>query len=454
MFKVLRTRLAKSRELRANAALTRTEFEAKRLQKFRELVRFVNERSPFYAGIIKERGFDPATATPEQFPVLTKSILMANFDAIATDKQVTKAAIADFLTRSHEPTERYLSRFTVIHTSGSSGEVGYFVYAPEDLARGISLDRPAQRQSRLKRKRRGRMRIAFFGATDGHYAGVTMVSLMRRGLMKFFFDTALFEVNSPLPGVLDGLNRFQPEFIIGYTTALKILAEKQREGLLKIEPLIIGASGEATTRADKDVLEQAFSCGVMNNYGCSEHLGMGGARPGSEEIVLYDDDLIFEFRDDHTLITNLFNRTLPLIRYRMADTLKPIKTDAHTPYLVIENLIGRNELQPVFVNRDGNKDFISPHTINEIFVTGVTRFQLQLTGDDSFRFMVCLDRQLTVEWKAIALAGVKKRLLEILAAKRLDNVQFNVVETDDLPVNPRTRKFQLIVDAREKPSDA
>ncbi len=58
---------------------------------------------------------------------------------------------------------------------------------------------------------------------------------------------------------------------------------------------------------------------------------------------------------------------------------------------------------------------------------------------------------MTAEQKAIALAGVKKRLLEILAAKRLDNVQFNVVETDDLPVNPRTRKFQLIVDAGASP---
>jgi hypothetical protein len=30
----------------------------------------------------------------------------------------------------------------------------------------------------------------------------------------------------------------------------------------------------------------------------------------------------------------------------------------------------------------------------------------------------------------------------------LSNVRFEVVETDDLPVNPKTRKFQLIVDAR------
>jgi hypothetical protein len=30
----------------------------------------------------------------------------------------------------------------------------------------------------------------------------------------------------------------------------------------------------------------------------------------------------------------------------------------------------------------------------------------------------------------------------------MSNVEFEVVATDDLPVNPATRKFQLIVDAR------
>ncbi|HTQ99961.1 MAG TPA: hypothetical protein VMH83_08220 [Candidatus Acidoferrum sp.] len=450
MFEVLRTRMAKTRELRDNATLSRAEFEAKRLQKFREFVRFVNEHSPYYADVIKQRGIDPATATPEQFPVLTKSILMANFDAIVTDKRITKAAIAEFLTRSHEPTERFLDHFTVIHTSGSSGEVGYFVYSPEDLARGVTFGRPAQRrQSRLQRRHRGRFRVAFFGATDGHYAGVTMVSMLGRGIARLFIKMATFEVNSPLPDVIAGLNEFQPDFMVGYTTALKILAEKQREGVLKISPLVIGASGEATTRGDKEILHGAFGSAVVNSYGCSEHLGMGGSPPDSDEIVLYDDDLMFEFFDDHCLITNLFNHTLPLIRYRMSDTLKPVATDKHAPYLVIENLIGRNELQPVFVNRDGARDFISPHTINEVFVTGVTRFQLHMTGDTSFRFLVCLDKTLVAEQKAAALNGVRKRLLEILAAKRLDNVQFDVVEADDLPVDPKTRKFRLIVDARK-----
>ncbi len=451
MFKLLRLRLAKARELRHNATLSRADFEAVRLAKFRDLVRHVNEHSAYYRNIIKERGIDPATATPEQFPVLTKSILMANFDAIATDSRVTKKAIADFLTRSKDPMERYLGHFTVIHTSGSSGEVGYFVYAPEDLVRGVGMGRPAARQrSTTKRKNRGRYRMAFFGATDGHYAGVTMVSMVRRGLLRLFMRLELFEVNSPLPEVIDGLNKCQPDILFGYTTALKILAEKQREGVLSIAPQMIACAGEATTKGDKEILQQAFGAGVVNGYGSSEHLGMGSAMPGSEQIVLYDDDLIYECHEDHTLITNLFNRTLPLIRYRMSDTLRPVQTDQHKPYTVIENLIGRNELQPVFTNQSGVKDFISPHTINEIFVTGVTRFQMHLLSDTSFRFMVCLDSQMQPEQKAAARAAVVTRLREILAAKHLENVSFEVVETNDLPVSPVTRKFQLIVDARGK----
>jgi hypothetical protein len=102
----------------------------------------------------------------------------------------------------------------------------------------------------------------------------------------------------------------------------------------------------------------------------------------------------------------------------------------------------------VFKNRDGVEDFISPHTINEVFVAGITRFQMHLLADDAFRFMVCLDASLGAAERAAAVEGVGQRLRDILARKRMDNVRFEVVPTDDLPVNPRTRKFQLIVDKR------
>ena len=447
MFEQLRARREKTREFRHNATLTREQFEAARLVKFRELVRFVNGHSPYYADVIRERGISLETCVPQDFPVLTKSLLMANFDRIVTDRRLSRQLVADFLTRSKSPTDLLLDRYTVIHTSGSSGEVGYFLYSPADMGRATAQ---RQRRQRLpgKRQHRGRFRIAFYGATDGHYAAVTLVSQFRRGLARLFVRLQVLEVNSPLPGVLAALNEFQPELIVGYTTALKILAEKQQAGHLHISPKIIACGGESCSPADKAILMQAFKCGVMNAYASSEHLAMGSAMPGGHEIVLYDDDLIFEFQPDHCLVTNLFNRTLPLLRYHMSDTLRPLAQQNRPPYLVIDSLVGRNELQPVFRNRDGVEDFISPHTINEVFVKGVTRFQLHLLDTQSFRFLVCLDPHFDAAQREECVTGVTRRLREILARKLMENVQFTVDVVDDLPVNPKTRKFQLIVDKR------
>jgi phenylacetate-coenzyme A ligase PaaK-like adenylate-forming protein len=441
-------RWRKGRELRRIPKLTRAELEAAKLKKFRALAAHAQRRSPYYRRIIAERGIDVAACTPEQFPVLTKSLLMQSFDEIVTAPGVTKSAIAEFLTRSHDPSELFLDQYRVIHTSGSSGEVGYFVYSKADWANGTALRPPSGRPMR-KGDAKGKFRLAYYAAVDGHYAGVTLVSSIRSSIARFFVDLEMFEVNDPLPETLAKLNAFQPEVLIGYTTALKILAAEQRRGTLKLRHVInISTAGEATSAADIALLSATFGCPVVNTYGCSEHLGMGASPPNGDKIVLNDHDLIFELLPDHTLVTNLFNYTLPLIRYRMADVLRPVPSGEHAPYLVIESLVGRNELQPVFRNRDGAEDFISPHTINEIFVAGVTRFQLELTADDEFRFVICLDPTLTAEQRAAARAAVAERLREILARKRMDNVRFTVATADDIPVNPRTRKFQLIVDRR------
>ena len=447
----LRTLLKKLGELRRNARLSREAFETLKLAKFRELVRYANERSPYYRQLIAERRIDPDRCTPGDFPPLTKSILMANFDALVTDRSVTKAGIAQFLTRSRDPSDLFLDRFRVIHTSGSSGEVGYFVYSKEDWARGLARGmRPrSSREPRIRKQHRGRMRIAYYGAVGGHFAGVTMTRAVTRGIMRLFLKVQFHEVNDPLPPTLARLNEFQPDIVAGYTGALTILAAKQREGALRIAPILIGTAGESMSETDKKTLEEAFRCPVTNGYGSSEHLMMGYRVPGGSTMVLLDDDVIYEPFEDHTLTTNLFNFTVPLIRYRMADILRPAakKTDPASPYLEIESLVGRTEFMPRFKNEDGGDDFISPHTINEIFVAGITRFQLQVTGPASFRFLVCMDAQLSVERRAEALVGVNARLREILAQKRMGNVAFDVNVVDDIPVNPRTRKFQLIVDA-------
>ncbi len=440
-------------EFRRNACMTREQFAAMKLGKFRALVRHANRLSPYYAQLIRERNIDVARCTPADFPPLTKATLMAEFDRIVTDRRITKDGIAEFLTRSHDPADLFLEEFRVIHTSGSSGEVGYFVYSAADWARGVAQGMRQRRgRSRLRRRRRfSRIRLAYYGAIGGHFAGITMMRAAMRGLGRLLVKAAFYEVNSPLPETVAALNEFQPEVLAGYTGALTILAARQRDGSLRISPTSIGTAGESLSATDRKTLEDAFGCEVTNGYGSSEHLMMGFALPGGDSMVLHDDDLIYETFEDHTLVCNLFNFTLPLIRYRMADVLRPVaaKSDPASPYLEIESLVGRTEMMPRFVNQDGAEDFLSPHTINEIFVAGVSRFQMQLTGPASFRFAICLDGSLTSEHKADATRRVEDRLNEVLRQKRMANVRFSVPVVDHIPVNPKTRKFQLIVNARD-----
>jgi hypothetical protein len=75
---------------------------------------------------------------------------------------------------------------------------------------------------------------------------------------------------------------------------------------------------------------------------------------------------------------------------------------------------------------------------------------MHLTGRAAFRFLICLEPGLDEAQRATAIASMKSRLCEILAQKGLDNVTFEVAVVEELPADPRSRKFRLIVDRRSE----
>lgn len=436
----LMTYLRTKRALRRNATLTRPELEAQRLARFRDLVAHAQQHSPYYAQIMRSRGLEATTCVPTDFPVLTKRVLQDNFDAIVTDRRITRSGIMEFLQHSRNPEERYLDEFMVTHTSGSSGEVGYFVFSAQDWMRG------AASSARFRKRRLRRNRHAFFGATAGHFGGVSGVLSARRGIGRLFNAVEVFDINAPLSATLAGLNAFQPHVLSGYVTGAKILAQAQLAGTLRIHPEAVHCSGEPMSPGDQAWLEQVFGCPCTNVYAATESLVMGIARSGDPGMTLLDDQLLIEPAADHLLLTNLFNRTLPLIRYRMDDSLRLIRARSpYGPYPVIAPVVGRNEWVPVFRNAQGEADFISPHVINEIFIPGVWRFQMRWIDEGSFRFAICLDTALDAPGRAGAIAAMNTRLHEILTQKGLGNVQFGVDVVDDIAVDPATRKFKLVL---------
>lgn len=175
---------------------------------------------------------------------------------------------------------------------------------------------------------------------------------------------------------------------------------------------------------------------------------MGWGHPDFDGMYLLEDDLIFELKPDHTLVTNLFNFTLPLIRYRMNDVLQEKEDpDPMLPFRKVEEIVGRKEHIPFFTNVHGDDDFVSSHTINEFLVPKLRRFQLQVTGKESCIFRVCLDDGLGPDQRDATLREIHTRLGVLFAQKEMQNVDIQVEPVDELLPDARTGKFRLIVPA-------
>jgi len=77
----------------------------------------------------------------------------------------------------------------------------------------------------------------------------------------------------------------------------------------------------------------------------------------------------------------------------------------------------------------------------------VRRFQLRIKDKENFTFAVVFDADATKKQRAEAHAFVTAKLRAVLRQKQMNNINFSVLACDDLPHDPLTRKFRLIVDA-------
>jgi phenylacetate-CoA ligase len=162
--------------------------------------------------------------------------------------------------------------------------------------------------------------------------------------------------------------------------------------------------------------------------------------------VLHDDDAIYEFNDDHFLVTSLFNYTMPLIRYRIDDVISEPRFTRDRPYLQAAAILGRTERVVSFVNEDGLTEDLNGMSLPVFYQERVMRCQLQRLGNCHFRYLVWPRPDLPASQQAVLQQDVEEQVSRVLKMKRLANVTFEVALTEELNVDPVTRKFPLVVD--------
>jgi len=330
--------------------------EAARQSRLTALVRHAREHSPFYREAY--RGIPEGDVVPTDLPVVDKRELMRHFDDWVADRAVTRAGVNEFLADRTRIGERYLGRYTLWKSSGSTGVPAIFVQDDASLgtydallAAEVATTRAAVDCARGTFAKGAR--AALIVATGDHYASIASWQHASRGVP--WAAGRSFSIVEPLPTLVAALTEWDPAFVASYPTMLSLLAGEREAGRLAIAPALVWSGGEHLSPVARVRLERAFGCPVINEYGASECMCIAfGCRAGALHVNA--DWVVLEAVDrryrptapdepsETVLVTNLANQVQPVIRYDLGDSvvLRSDPCACGSPLPVIE-VAGRRE---------------------------------------------------------------------------------------------------------------
>lgn len=157
---------------------------------------------------------------------------------------------------------------------------------------------------------------------------------------------------------MEELNAFQPEGLGTYPSLAALLAERQSAGELRIHPQMIFTAGEVRTPEMAERIVGAWNQAPFDIYGATETGAYAAVECNRHTgLHIFEDQVLIEVVDDdyrpvpegepgsRLLITNLYNRTQPLIRYELTDlvTLSPSLCPCGRPFRLLKAVEGRSD---------------------------------------------------------------------------------------------------------------
>lgn len=437
--------------LKKNMKLSAEKMRSLQNGKLRKLLRFAWEHSSYYRAV-----FERAGITEEQldtlplscFPTIDKQALLEHFDELVTVSDLKQENLREFDAGEAADRKPYQGKYHVVHSSGSTGKPGYFVYdedAWNQMLLGIiraalwGMSMPQILGLLMKRPR-----IVYIAATDGRYGGAMAVGdgIDGVGAKQMYLD-----IKTPVAEWIRQIREFQPNIVIGYPSAIKILAQLMENGEVGLDAERVISCGEPLGTSLRTYLEKIFRTQVVNFYGSSESLALGVETNPKDGMLLFDDMNVIEVENGVMYLTCLYNYAQPLIRYRLSDrlTLKAPE-GGELPFTRAVGLLGRNEDVLWFEDGRGNREFLHPLAIEGFCIEGLKDYQFRQTTKDTFEMFAETEHGAS---KERIRQEMLQQMREILSEKKLDFVQFYVNFVNEILPDIRTGKKPLIFASNE-----
>lgn len=429
--------------LKRNERKSPAQLKKMQKKKLRRLLVYAFHHSLYHHRAFVRAGIDEGnvrTAPLSAFPVMDKQILLQHFDDIITVPDLTQEELRRFDAETDPDRKPYKGKYHVVHSSGSTGRPGYFVY-DEAAWRTMLLGIIRAALWGISMKEIFRLlkqgpRIAYIAATDGRYGGAMAVG---DGIDGVGASQIHLDIKQPLEQWVEQLKKFQPNIIIGYPSAIKILAELVERGQVKLSVMRVISCGEPLGAGLRLYLEKSLGAVVINVYGASESLALGV--DDGNGMFLFDDLNVVEVVEGEMYLTSLYNFAQPLIRYHLTDSLT-LAEPTEGPFTRATGLLGRSEDMLWFEDGLGHRDFLHPLAIEGFCVEGLRDYQFRQTGRDSF---VMLAEKTSGGVEAVIQAEIIAQMRMILEEKGLGYVRFAVKFVQEILPNSTTGKKRLIL---------
>lgn len=358
-------------QLRQRDRWTRQHLETHQSRSLHLLRAYAYARSPFYQQF--HRGL--ADRPLHELPVLTKAMMMENFDALVTDRAICREAIEAHLAGA-EAHRRFLGRYWINATSGSSGRPGLFLFDRNEWTAILAAFARAYEWAGIWLSLTRRRKMAVVASTTPWHMSAQVGATVHT----WWTPTLSLAATEPLETIVRQLNAWQPETLVAYASMVGLLADEQRAGRLHIAPAPVFTSSEVLTEETRRRVEAAWGKTLFNQYAATEGGSLAAECAQHQGMHLAEDMVIFEVVDqdnrpvppgmfgDKALLTVLFSRTQPLIRYELSDRVRlaAAPCPCGRPYALIDAVQGRVEEVLTFPAIAGGEVTVHPNVFHQV----------------------------------------------------------------------------------------
>ena len=360
------------------------------------------------------------------------------------------------------PVNYYKDKAHVVGTGGTSGKPVYLYTDFYTIGQTIGISIRELKHLDLNFRK---TKTAHIGNFSPYRIDLVTQEHFQRHLKSFISmrNTLNIDVNQSIKKIINKLEEFQPDIIITYPAIFQHLAFLKRNGYAKnIKPRLCWTGGAMLDDYTKKYVEDAFKCRLLNIYPSVE----AGANIAFEcfdgtwhihhdyfyvEAIDDNQQLVDEGNQGHIVLTRLWGRATPIIRYTGMDDWVTIGSEKEcscglkTPVLK-DGVEGRMRANIILPNGKifppGAFCFITP-VLQKLKTYKVRQYQIIQEKLNEINIKIVIDKHLRN--KGASVEKIFKNIKKTYQEKTGPNVEINVFEVEEIKNKKNASKPAPIV---------